>query len=182
MKPLANQLTNQPATRPDGSNPVTGVPVYGASWLDHFFEWIRVIPLPTWLCYLSLWLLLFLLFTGLAWLAGVQPAGIRPHAACQRHRPACHAVQPALYIYRRRDGHLPYVGYMDETAVTYGWVATRQASIGELNLAFPIAAASRYLWDFATLPEWQGRGLYPRLLQGGDSPRSSHNAGGKNVP
>ena len=66
---------------------------------------------------------------------------------------------------RRRAGHLPYVGYMDETAVTYGWVATRQASIGELNLVFSIAAESRYLWDFATLAEWQGRGLYPRLLQ-----------------
>ncbi len=66
---------------------------------------------------------------------------------------------------RRRAGHLPYVGYMHEKAVTYGWVATRQASIGELNLVFPIAADSRYLWDFATLPDWQGRGLYPRLLQ-----------------
>jgi len=66
---------------------------------------------------------------------------------------------------RRRAGHLPYVGYMDETAVTYGWVATREASIGELNLVFSIAAESRYLWDFATLPNWQGRGLYPRLLQ-----------------
>ncbi len=67
---------------------------------------------------------------------------------------------------RRCDGHLPYVGYFDGAAVTYGWVATRQASIGELKLAFPIAADSRYLWDFATLGEWQGKGLYPRLLQG----------------
>jgi len=66
---------------------------------------------------------------------------------------------------RRQAGHLPYVGYMNEMPVTYGWVATREASIGELNLVFPIAADSRYLWDFATLPEWQGRGLYPRLLQ-----------------
>jgi GNAT superfamily N-acetyltransferase len=66
---------------------------------------------------------------------------------------------------RRRNGHLPYMGYIDGTAVTYGWVATREASIGELNLVFPLAADSRYLWDFATLPEWQGRGLYPRLLQ-----------------
>jgi len=66
---------------------------------------------------------------------------------------------------RRRAGHLPYVGHIDGTAVTYGWVATREASIGELNLVFSIAADSRYLWDFATLPEWQGRGLYPRLLQ-----------------
>ncbi|MBZ0298424.1 MAG: GNAT family N-acetyltransferase [Anaerolineae bacterium] len=66
---------------------------------------------------------------------------------------------------RRYAGHLPYMGYMGGTAVTYGWVATQEASIGELSLVFPIAAESRYLWDFATLPEWQGRGLYPRLLQ-----------------
>ena len=66
---------------------------------------------------------------------------------------------------RRNAGHLPYVGYLDGTAVTYGWVATREASIGELSLAFPIAADSRYLWDFATLPDWQGKGFYPRLLQ-----------------
>jgi GNAT superfamily N-acetyltransferase len=66
---------------------------------------------------------------------------------------------------RRRAGHRPYVGFMDGTAVTYGWVATREASIGELNLVFPIAADNRYLWDFATIPEWQGKGLYPRLLQ-----------------
>lgn len=66
---------------------------------------------------------------------------------------------------RWRAGHFPYVGYMDGTAVTYGWVATREAAIGELNLVFPITPESRYLWDFATLPDWQGRGLYPRLLQ-----------------
>ena len=74
-------------------------------------------------------------------------------------------ISVAEIAQRRRDGHLPYVGDVDGTAVTYGWVATRQASIGELNLVFPIAADSRYLWDFATLPNWQGRGLYPRLLQ-----------------
>jgi GNAT superfamily N-acetyltransferase len=50
--------------------------------------------------------------------------------------------------------------------VTYGWVATSRASIGELALTFPLPSTDRYLWDFATLPEWQGRGLYPRLLQG----------------
>lgn len=66
---------------------------------------------------------------------------------------------------RRNAGHLPYMGYMDGTPVTYGWAATREASIGELNLVFPIDGDNRYLWDFATLPEWQGRGLYPRLLQ-----------------
>ncbi|MBW4438458.1 MAG: hypothetical protein KME04_15060 [Pleurocapsa minor GSE-CHR-MK-17-07R] len=66
---------------------------------------------------------------------------------------------------RRQAGHRPYIGYMDGAPATYGWVATREASIGELKLAFSIHSENRYLWDFATLPAWQGRGLYPRLLQ-----------------
>src|SRR5664279_5704900 len=32
---------------------------------------------------------------------------------------------------RRRAGHRPYIGYIGETAVTYGWAATRFAAIGE---------------------------------------------------
>jgi hypothetical protein len=44
-------------------------------------------------------------------------------------------------------------------------VATLSASIGELALAFDLPAGDRYLWDFATLPEWRGRGIYPRLLR-----------------
>ncbi|HMN30528.1 MAG TPA: hypothetical protein PKE45_20425 [Caldilineaceae bacterium] len=74
-------------------------------------------------------------------------------------------ISVAEVAQRRRAGHLPYVGYMDGAAVTYGWFATGEPSTGELNLVFSIAADSRYLWDFATLPNWQGRGLYPRLLQ-----------------
>jgi hypothetical protein len=66
---------------------------------------------------------------------------------------------------RRRDGHRPYVGRLHGIPVTYGWVATRSASIGELNLTIRLSQIHRYLWDFATLPAWQGRGLYPRLLQ-----------------
>lgn len=66
---------------------------------------------------------------------------------------------------RKQAGHRTYIGFMDGTPVTYGWVATRFASIGELELNFALPANERYLWDFSTLPEWQGRGLYPRLLQ-----------------
>jgi GNAT superfamily N-acetyltransferase len=66
---------------------------------------------------------------------------------------------------RQAEGHRPYIGRLDGMPVTYGWVATRAASIGELGLAFALPARERYLWDFATLPAWQGRGLYPRLLQ-----------------
>jgi GNAT superfamily N-acetyltransferase len=66
---------------------------------------------------------------------------------------------------RQRAGHRPYIGYLDGTPAAYGWVATREASIGELDLSFALPPGERYLWDFATLPEWQGRGLYPRLLR-----------------
>jgi GNAT superfamily N-acetyltransferase len=66
---------------------------------------------------------------------------------------------------RRQAGHRPYVAYLHGTPVAYGWVATREASIGELDLTIALPPSDRYLWDFATLPEWQGRGLYPRLLQ-----------------
>ncbi len=66
---------------------------------------------------------------------------------------------------RREHGHRPYVAYVYDAPVAYGWVAMRKASIGELNLTIVLPPSERYLWDFATLPAWQGRGLYPRLLQ-----------------
>jgi GNAT superfamily N-acetyltransferase len=65
---------------------------------------------------------------------------------------------------RRHAGHRAYVGSIGDLAVTSAWVATRTAAIGELGLQFAIPAGDRYLWDFATLPEWQGTGLYPLLL------------------
>lgn len=73
-------------------------------------------------------------------------------------------VSVAEVVARRAAGHRAYVGFIDGTPVTYGWVATREAEIGELNLRFALPRGDRYLWDFATLPEWQGRGLYPQIL------------------
>ena len=66
---------------------------------------------------------------------------------------------------RRGDGHRPYVARIDGEPVAYGWLATRKISIGELDINVELSQDDRYLWDFATLPDWQGRGLYPRLLQ-----------------
>ena len=63
-------------------------------------------------------------------------------------------------------GHRCSVAYLGSVAAAYGWVAAAEASIGELDVSFRLAGAERYLWDFRTLPEWRGRGLYPRLLQG----------------
>jgi hypothetical protein len=67
---------------------------------------------------------------------------------------------------RLRAGHQPYLAWLRQTPVGYGWVATQELAIGELGLRVELPAADRYLWDFATLPEWQGYGIYPRLLQG----------------
>ncbi len=66
---------------------------------------------------------------------------------------------------RLREGHIPYIAWLDDTPVAYGWVATQTAYIGELDLHITLTEQSRYLWDFATLPVWRGRGIYPHLLQ-----------------
>ncbi len=69
-------------------------------------------------------------------------------------------------IHRREQaGNQPYIAYVDQQPVAYGWSATRRGSIQELGLEFAIPSGNRYLWDFATLPEWRGRGIYPCLLQ-----------------
>jgi GNAT superfamily N-acetyltransferase len=66
---------------------------------------------------------------------------------------------------RVKSGHRPYVAHFNGTPVAYGWSASEVASIGEIGLTFGIPRGNRYLWDFATLPPWRGRGIYPRLLQ-----------------
>jgi GNAT superfamily N-acetyltransferase len=66
---------------------------------------------------------------------------------------------------RLHTGHQPYLAFVEQTPVGYGWMATQEASIGELGLQFALPKTDRYLWDFATLPDWQGYGIYPRLLQ-----------------
>jgi hypothetical protein len=65
---------------------------------------------------------------------------------------------------RQQDGHRPYLGFLNGIPVAYGWVATQEASIGELDLTFRQPPGNRYLWDFATLTGFQGRGIYPHLL------------------
>jgi len=62
-------------------------------------------------------------------------------------------------------GHRPYVAWRNEEPAAWGWVATTTAYIGELGASFAIPAGERYLWNFVTLPEHRGLGIYPRLLQ-----------------
>jgi hypothetical protein len=93
-------------------------------------------------------------------------AGFRVEASRDEHLIA-HINQLAPNEVRQRlhTGHQLYLACIEQTPVGYGWTATQEASIGELGLHFALPAADRYLWDFATLPEWQGYGIYPRLLQ-----------------
>jgi GNAT superfamily N-acetyltransferase len=66
---------------------------------------------------------------------------------------------------RIQQSHQPYLALLDRQPVAYGWSATKTGAVDELNLLFTIPPGNRYLWDFATLPQWRGRGVYPRLLQ-----------------
>jgi GNAT superfamily N-acetyltransferase len=62
-------------------------------------------------------------------------------------------------------GHRAYVALWDGEPAAWGWVATRSAEIGELSSTFAIPSGDRYLWNFATLKEHRGKGIYPRLLE-----------------
>lgn len=58
-----------------------------------------------------------------------------------------------------------YVALLDEVPVGYGWVGYAVGAIDELFLRFSVPPGNAYLWDFATLPTFRGRGVYPHLLQ-----------------
>ena len=105
------------------------------------------------------------------WRGDTMPAlsllpGFRVEASRDEHLIA-HINQLAPNEVRQRmgAGHQLYLASIEQTPVGYGWMATQEASIGELGLHFALPVTERYLWDFATLPEWQGYGIYPRLLQ-----------------
>jgi hypothetical protein len=92
--------------------------------------------------------------------------GFRVAESCDAQRVAQITRLAPDEVYQRMDiGHQPYLAFVEQTPVGYGWMATQEASIGELGLHFALPETDRYLWDFATLPEWQGYGIYPRLLQ-----------------
>jgi GNAT superfamily N-acetyltransferase len=64
------------------------------------------------------------------------------------------------------DGHRAYVARLDGVPAAWGWVATKAATIGELGASFQVRGDERYRWNFVTLAEFRGKGIYPRLLDG----------------
>lgn len=74
-------------------------------------------------------------------------------------------VEVAAVRERIWQGQRPWLARMAGEPAGYGWVAEREAAIGELGLTFPLPPGNLYLWDFMTLPPWRGHGIYPALLQ-----------------
>ncbi|WP_439879615.1 GNAT family N-acetyltransferase [Pontibacter sp. MBLB2868] len=66
---------------------------------------------------------------------------------------------------RFSDDNKAYVAYLHGVPAAFGWVAQGKAHIGELDHSFILPLRHRYLWNFRTLPDFQGRGIYTRLLQ-----------------
>lgn len=61
-------------------------------------------------------------------------------------------------------GHRAYVASLHGVPAAWGWVATRTATIGELQASLTLPEGERYLWNFVTRPTHRGLGIYPRLL------------------
>ena len=48
---------------------------YSPSWVDYVIKWVEWLPGPSWLFYLLLWLVLFLVANVIKWVDGSQPPG-----------------------------------------------------------------------------------------------------------
>jgi GNAT superfamily N-acetyltransferase len=68
-------------------------------------------------------------------------------------------------IKRLANDHLAFVAYINNRPAAFGWMARGKAKIGELNHELVLPQGNRYLWNFRTLSEFRGRGIYPALLQ-----------------
>jgi len=66
---------------------------------------------------------------------------------------------------RLLNDHLAFVAYINHQPAGFGWMARSKARIGELNHQFTLPRKNRYLWNFRTLAEYRGLGIYPALLQ-----------------
>lgn len=66
---------------------------------------------------------------------------------------------------RLQTGNAAYLAFLDGEPVAYGWIAAQTVGIVDAGVSWPLGQGDRGLWDFATLEQWRGRGIYPRLLQ-----------------
>lgn len=66
---------------------------------------------------------------------------------------------------RLANDHLAFVAYIQNKPAAFGWMARGKAIIGELNHSLILPMQHRYLWNFRTLADYRGLGIYPALLQ-----------------
>jgi hypothetical protein len=66
---------------------------------------------------------------------------------------------------RWRRGRVPYVAMVGTEVASYGWVTSEPEPMDDLGVSFTAPAGEVWLYDFATVPEFRGRRLYPGLLR-----------------
>ena len=68
---------------------------------------------------------------------------------------------------RRRlaNDNTAYVALYKHKPAAFGWSAGGKALIGELNHEMILPIGHKYLWNFRTVEEFRGMGIYPQLLQ-----------------
>jgi GNAT superfamily N-acetyltransferase len=74
-------------------------------------------------------------------------------------------ISPEEARRRMANDHKAFVAYFQEKPAAFGWMAMGKAQVGELNHTIILPLYHRYLWNFRTLEEFRGLGIYPRLLQ-----------------
>ena len=68
-------------------------------------------------------------------------------------------------VRRLANDNLAFVAFFNGQPAAFGWMARGRARIGELAHDFVLPIRNRYLWNFRTMAEFRGRGIYPVLLQ-----------------
>ena len=58
-----------------------------------------------------------------------------------------------------------YLGRLEGTIATFGWVSWADTKLGEIHSTFRPPPGEAYIWHCATRPTFQGRGLYTALLR-----------------
>ena len=72
-------------------------------------------------------------------------------------------LEPGEARRRVESGSQPYQASLHGSPAAWGWCAAREYRF--YGHFVPLQPGERALWDFATLPERRGLGVYPRLLQ-----------------
>jgi len=71
---------------------------------------------------------------------------------------------PGLVRRRLEGGRRCYAARIEDRLAAYGWVSFGEEEVGELGLRLRLLPDEAYIWDCATLPDYQRRGLYAALL------------------